>query len=240
MSGEMHSSQDALDVSPARQSAPGVHLADRVATADDLHLVEMLRSGNEAVFVSVVNCYTNTMMRLARLYVPSWAVAEEIVQETWMAVLVSLNRFEGRSSLKTWMFRILINCAKTRAQREGRCVPFSSLLDSDIEAAEPAVEADRFLPADHQLPGHWVSFPSNWEELPEERLLSQETAVCLQQAIEALPPRQRAIITLRDIEGWTAEEACNTLGLSEVNQRVLLHRARSKVRRALEKYLKEE
>ncbi len=249
MSGGIHSLQDAFDVSPARPSATGVHLAGSVATADDLRLIELLRSGNEAAFVSLVDRYTNTMMRLAMIYITTWAVAEEVVQETWMAVLEGLNRFEGRSSLKTWMFHILTNRAKTRARREGHSVPFSSLVnydidfadvDYDIDTAEPPLEADRFLPADHQWPGHWVSFPSNWEEMPEERLLSQETAACIQRAIAALPPGQREIITLRDIEGLTSGETCNTLGISEGNQRVLLHRARSKVRNALEKYFEEE
>jgi RNA polymerase sigma-70 factor (ECF subfamily) len=174
------------------------------------------------------------------VYVRAWAVAEEVVQETWMAVLEGLNRFEGRSSLKTWLFRILTNCAITRAQRESRSIPFSSLLEHNADFSEPAVEPDRFLPADRQWPGHWVSFPSNWEEMPEERLLSQETHACLERAIEALPPNQREIIILRDIEGWTSEETCSFLVISEGNQRVLLHRARSKVRNVLEKYFEEE
>src|SRR5439155_5665924 len=139
------------------------------------------------------------------------AVAEEVVQETWMAVLEGLHRFEGRSSLKTWMFRILTNRAKTRAQREGRSVPFSSLSDLDANEAESAVDSDRFLPLDHEWAGHWVSFPTNWVEIPEERLLSQETCARIQLAIEALPPNQRTIIVLRDVEGWTAEETCSFL-----------------------------
>src|SRR5439155_5670390 len=110
----------------------------------------------------------------------------------------------------------------------------------DPDSSEPAVSPDRFLPSDHQWSGHWVSFPSNWEEMPEERLLSQETHVCIERAIQALPPNQRQVIILRDIEGWTSEETCRFLGISESNQRVLLHRARAKVRRALEKYLDEE
>ncbi len=134
------------------------------------------------------------------------------------------------------MFRILTNCAKTRARREGRSIPFSSLADIDTDNAEHAVNPDRFLPADHQWSGHWISFPSNWQEMPEERLLSQETRARINRAIEAVPPNQREIIILRDIEGWTSEETCTFLGISEVNQRVLLHRARSKVRRVLEEY----
>jgi len=211
-----------------------------VASADDLYLIEQLRSGNEAAFVALIDRYASAMLRLAMVYVTAWAVAEEVVQETWMAVLEGLNRFEGRSSLKTWMFRILTNCAKTRAQREGRSIPLSSLSDMDTDYPEPTVDSDRFLPADHQWSGHWVSFPANWEDMPEDRALSQETRTCIDRAIEALPPNQRVIITLRDIEGWTSEEACCFLGISEANQRVLLHRARSKVRGVLEKYFEDE
>ncbi len=218
----------------------GTNLAGVVASADELLLIEQLRGGNEAAFVSLVDRYAPTMLRLAMIYVRVWAVAEEVVQEAWVGILESLHRFEGRSSLKTWMFHILTNCAITRAQREGRSIPFSSLPDLDTDLDEPAVDLDRFLPADQQWAGHWVSFPSNWQEMPEERLLSQETRACLEQAIEALPPSQREIIVLRDIEGWTSEETCRFLSISEVNQRVLLHRARSKVRGALEKYFEEE
>lgn len=159
-----------------------------------------------------------------------------------MGVLQGLSRFEGRSSLKTWIFRILTNCAKTRAQREGRSVPFSSLAayyDEGEENGEPAVEPERFTAPDWERPGHWISFPRNWDDIPEERLLSQETLSAISMAIDALPPNQREVITLRDIEGWTSEEICRFLGISEVNSRVLLHRARSRVRKALEKYFEE-
>lgn len=240
MSRGKHSSQSVLDMSPTQHTAIELHLTGSAATAEDLQLVQLLRSGDEAAFISLVDRYTTTMMRLAMIYVTVRAVAEEVVQETWMAVLEGLGRFEGRSSLKTWIFRILTNRAKTRAQREGRSIPFSSLIDDDSDAAGPALSPDRFLPADHWWSGHWVSFPSNWEEMPEERLLAQETAACVKRAVEALPPVQREIITLRDIEGWTSEEACNVLGISEGNQRVLLHRGRSKVRSTLEKYFEEE
>ena len=180
------------------------------------------------------------MLRLSMVYVKAWAVAEEVVQETWMAILEGLGRFEGRSSLKTWMFRILTNRAKTRAQREGRSIPFSSLEVRDPDHVEPTVDPEQFWPIDQRWPGGWVSFPSNWEEMPEDRMLSQETCAHIQQAIETLPPNQREILILRDIEGWKAEETCSFLGISEVNQRVLLHRARSKVRGVLEKYFEEE
>src|SRR5437899_12518413 len=209
------------------------------ASTDERRLLEMLRNGNEAAFVSLIDQYHIAMLRLAQVFVSTQAVAEEVVQEAWVGVLQGLHRFEGRSSLKTWIFRILTNCAKTRAQREGRSTPFSSLSDIDADQSEPAVDPDRFLPADHEWSGHWVSFPANWQEMPEDRLLSQETRACIHRAIEALPPNQREIIILRDIEGWTSEETCSFLGISEGNQRVLLHRARSKVRNVLEKYFQE-
>ena len=137
------------------------------------------------------------------------------------------------------MFRILTNIAKTRGVRESRSVPFSELWDADAEAEsfEPAVEPERFHPSNHpNWPGHWANAPQSWGDHPEERLLSREVRSQIQTAIEALPPVQREVITLRDIEGWSSEEVCNTLLISETNQRVLLHRARSKVRRALEQY----
>jgi RNA polymerase sigma-70 factor (ECF subfamily) len=156
------------------------------------------------------------------------------VQEAWLRVLGALDRFEGRSSLKTWVFRILVNTAKTRAQREGRTIPFSALQDA-WRVPEPAVDAGRFLPDDHPLhPGGWAVPP---RDLPEEQLLARETRERIAAAIEALPASQRAVISLRDVEGWTSEEVRNALDLSEVNQRVLLHRARARVRQALEDYL---
>jgi RNA polymerase sigma-70 factor (ECF subfamily) len=166
--------------------------------------------------------------------VPSRAIAEEVVQETWLRVLGALDRFEGRSSLKTWVFRILTNTAKTRAQREGRVIPFSSLQDPG-RVQEAAVDADRFLPDDHpHHPGGWSSPPT---ALPEEQLLAAETRARIAAAIEELPANQRAVITLRDVQGWDSAEVCNALDITEVNQRVLLHRARAKVRNALEGYL---
>jgi RNA polymerase sigma-70 factor, ECF subfamily len=211
-----------------------------VASAEDLRLVEALRSGSESAFVSLVNMYHSSMLRLAMLFVLSEVIAEEVVQETWMGVLHGLDRFEGRSSLKTWIFRILTNRAKTRAQREGRSVPFSSLLEFTPEIQEPAIEPERFRGPDQQWAGGWISFPRSWEEMPEERILSQETMTCIQEAIDSLPVGQREVITLRDSEGCTSEEACDMLGVSEANQRVLLHRARSKIRRALERYFEDE
>jgi RNA polymerase sigma-70 factor (ECF subfamily) len=166
------------------------------------------------------------------MYVRDRAVAEEVVQETWIAVLRGIDRFEGRSSLKTWIFRILMNTAKTRGQRESRSIPFSATASGD----EPAVDPDRFLGADHQWAGGWMLGPSEWQT-PEEELLQGETLEKILAAIEELPDQQRAVITLRDIEGFPADEVSAALGISDGNQRVLLHRARSKVRAAIESYL---
>jgi RNA polymerase sigma-70 factor (ECF subfamily) len=175
-------------------------------------------------------------LRVARGYVGSRAVAEEVVQETWLGVLRGLERFEGRSSLKTWIFRILTNVASTRAARERRSVPFSSSASREAATEEAAVPPERFLPADQERwPGHWALGPTAWPT-PEEGLLSAETRELIVAAIEQLPAAQRTVISLRDIEGWRSEEVCSALEISEGNQRVLLHRARAKVRNALESY----
>ena len=180
------------------------------------------------------------MQRVALSYVRTPAVAEEVVQETWCAVLTGLERFEGRAALKTWLFRILTNRAKTRGQREARTVPFSSLA-ADDDGDGPAVDPDRFLPADHpQWPGHWASGPARWSALPDERLLAGEVRTRIREAIDTLPERQQAVIVLRDVDGWPPEEVCQVLGVSEGNQRVLLHRARSKVREQLERYFADD
>lgn len=207
------------------------------ALADEVLLVAALRRGDETAFVTLVDRYGSVMLRVAQSYVRSRAVAEDVVQETWMAVLSGIDRFEGRSSVKTWMFRILTNRAKTRAQREGRSVPFSSLTSED-EDWSGAVSAERFLPEDHdRWPGHWAAVPADWRTIPESRLLSRETIAHFRAAVHELPPRQQQVLVLRDVEGWSAEEVCGALDLSEGNQRVLLHRARSRVRVALEPYL---
>jgi RNA polymerase sigma-70 factor (ECF subfamily) len=208
-----------------------------LSNADDQHLVDSLRAGDESAFEMLIDRYHNSLLRLAMQYVPSRAVAEDVVQETWLGVLQGLARFEGRSSLKTWIFRILTNRAQTRGQREGRSIPFSATWNPESDSAEPAVDADRFQPLGSQAAGHWVSRPRDWEALPEDRLIGQETRAQIQQAIDSLPDSQREVITLRDVEGWSAEEVRNVLQISESNQRVLLHRARSKVRRTLEQYL---
>jgi RNA polymerase sigma-70 factor (ECF subfamily) len=205
--------------------------------ASDAELVRGLRSGDEATFTQLVRELGPSLLRVALLYVSTRAVAEEVVQETWLGLLRGLDRFEGRSSLKTWVFRILVNTAKTRGEREGRSIPFASLAP-EVESDEPAVEAERFDPAGRWA-GHWSSSPLRFDDLPEERLLAAETRAVVEQAIASLPASQRAVVSLRDVEGWSSEEVRNVLGVSETNQRVLLHRGRSGVRRALERYLKE-
>src|SRR5215210_8006022 len=205
-------------------------------TADDERLIAALRAGDEAAFAELVDAHSSALLRVARIYVGSRAVAEEVVQETWLGVLRGLDRFEGRSSLKTWIFKILTNIAATRAARERRSVPFSALADAEAGADAPAVEPDRFLPADHdRWPHHWALGPTRWDT-PEEGLLTGETRDCILRAVNELPPAQRTVITLRDIEGWPPEEVCDALGVSDGNQRVLLHRARGKVRSAVEEY----
>ena len=204
-----------------------------LAGTQESELVEALRAGDEAAFAALVERYHAGFVRVARTYVRDRAVAEEVAQETWLAALGAIDRFEARSSLKTWLYRILTNRAKTRGLRESRSVPFSSIGDPD----EPAVEPDRFRPEGDQYPGGWKEFPRPWEGDPEERLLAGETRQLILATIESLPPNQRAVITLRDVEGFDAEDVCNVLELSDTNQRVLLHRARARVRRVLEQYL---
>jgi RNA polymerase sigma-70 factor, ECF subfamily len=200
----------------------------------DRRLVQSLKAGDERAFVSLVDELSSPLLGVAMGYVGTRAIAEEVVQETWLAVINGLDRFEGRSSLKTWIFKILTNTASTRGQRERRIVPFSSL-GGDHED-EDAVDPDRFFPPDHpRYPNHWSVGPTAWET-PEEGLLSAETRKVVLAAIDELPPSQRAVVTLRDVEGWTPEEVCGALDLSEGNQRVLLHRGRTKVRMALERY----
>jgi RNA polymerase sigma-70 factor, ECF subfamily len=205
-------------------------------TGRDEQLVARLKRGDESAFRELISDYSPALLRVAQARVRTRAVAEEVVQETWLAVLHGLEGFEGRSSLKTWIFRILTNIAITRGTRESRCLPFSSLAASETDEQDDAVDASRFLPADHdRWPHHWALGPTRWLT-PEEGLLSGERRDCILRAVESLPPAQRTVITLRDIEGWPAEEVCDALGVSEGNQRVLLHRARSKVRSAVEEY----
>lgn len=193
-------------------------------------LVERLLAGDEATFAQLVATYHGSLLRLALTFVSNHSAAEEVVQETWLGVVKGLRSFERRASLKTWIFRILVNRARTRGARDGRIVAFSALEESDADAS---AIADRFT-----AEGRWMQPPSPWHvRNPEDLLLERETVECLQDAIANLPPSQRAVLTMRDIDGIETQEVCNILAISETNQRVLLHRARTRVRAALENHL---
>lgn len=202
----------------------------------ELELIAALRRRDESAFTRLIDLHHSSLLRVARIYVGSQAVAEEVVQETWLGVLKGLDKFEGRCSLKTWIFQILVNRAKTRGEREGRMIPFSAMFDPQADPGEPAVDPSQFNDNDPEWPGGWVSQPRDWGRTPEQSLLSKEFRALVQAAIDTLPPSQKDVITLRDVQGWTSDEVCNILGVSETNQRVLLHRARSKVRQALDQY----
>lgn len=204
---------------------------------DDATLVTAMRQGDEAAFGVLIERYHPSLVRIARLFVRDHGTAEEVAQETWIGVLRGIDRFEGRSTFRTWLFGILANQARRRGERERRIIPFSALAQPPADGAEPAVAPERFLPAGDEWAGHWASEPASWETVPEEALLTGETRRAIEAAIAALPDNQRAVITLRDIEGWGSAEVCNALRLSQTNQRVLLHRARSRVRQALEQAL---
>lgn len=203
----------------------------------EVELLTALRSGDERAFVTLLDTYGPAMRRVALTFVRSRDVADEVVQEAWVGVLRGLDRFEGRSTLKTWLFRIVANTAMRRAVREARTVPFSAF---ETESEEPAVSPERFRGPGDRYPGGWVSFPAPWENRPELALAGKEVREVISSAIEALPPGQRVVITLRDVDGWTADEVCSVLELTETNQRVLLHRARAKVRAALESYFEKD
>jgi RNA polymerase sigma-70 factor, ECF subfamily len=205
------------------------------AAHDDSELVAGLRAGDERAIAALVDRHSAAMLRVAQAYVPSRAVAEEVVQETWIAVMRGIDGFEGRSSLKTWIFRILTNAALRGGSRERRSVPFAALAAAEDTDAPP-VDPERFLPADHHLfPGHWLIAPAPWPT-PEEGLLSGETRAVIVAAIDELPKAQRTVIALRDVEGWSSDEVSEALDISPGNQRVLLHRARARVRAAIESY----
>ena len=203
---------------------------------DDHALVAALRAGDESAFREVVASYHGAMMRLASFHVSSRAVAEEVVQETWLAVVKGLDSFEERSSFKTWLFTILANRARSRGTREHRTVPFSSL---EADEHTLGVPGDRFQTPADRWPGHWSAPPTPWTDLPASSLEGKETRALISDAIRSLPPQQREVMALRDVEGWSAEEVCSMLCLSEGNQRVLLHRARGKVRAVLEQNLEQ-
>jgi RNA polymerase sigma-70 factor (ECF subfamily) len=207
---------------------------------DDELLLAAVRRGDEGAFALLIDRYHLSLVRIATLFVRDRGVAEDVAQETWIGVLRGLGRFEGRSSFRTWLFGILANQARRRGERERRLIPFSALAQPSGADAEPAVEPDRFLPAGHEWAGHWASAPAAWSSTPEDTLLSGEMRQEIARAIAELPPNQQAVITLRDVEGWDSAEVCNVLRLTPTNQRVLLHRARSRVRQTLEQYLERE
>lgn len=201
---------------------------------EDSNLVEGLRRGEEAAFAALVRRYHRSIVRLVGTYVKDNSLGEDIAQETWMGVLAGLAGYEGRCSFRAWIFRIAVNIAKKRAVRDARGVPFSAL--DGLEGQESAVDSDRFLEPDERWAGHWSSPPTPWRDA-EQKLLAEETLSVVSAAIEELPAAQRQVITLRDIQGLTADETSEIIDVNEGNQRVLLHRARSKVRAALESHL---
>ena len=201
--------------------------------ADDAELVAALRAGDEDAFCWLVDAYSARLHRLARSFVHTAAAAEEVVQETWLAVIRGIAGFERRSSLATWIYRILTNQARRRGARDHRSIPMSSLVGED----EPVVAFDNFFPAGHEQAGHWATTPSRWQNLPAEQLEASETIDVVRRAIEDLAPLPRQVIVLRDVEGWSAAEVADLLEITDANQRVLLHRARTRVRRAVDAHL---
>ena len=206
-----------------------------IAATEEHDQVARLRAGDEAAFRALVERHHGTMIAVASGYVRTRAAAEEVAQEAWLAVVNGLDRFEGRSTLGTWIVRIVMNKAMTWGGRESRSVPFSSLVSED--EGGPAVEPERFRPAGESFAGNWQSFPTDWGSLPEEKLLGRETLEVVKDEIGALPEAQRTVITMRDVAGCSAEEVCEALEISGANQRVLLHRARSRVREGIERHL---
>jgi RNA polymerase sigma-70 factor (ECF subfamily) len=205
---------------------------------DEQRFVAALQAGDDAAFEKLVLAYHGAMVRVATFYVPSRAVAEEVAQQTWLAVIQGLDRFEGRSSLKTWIFRILTNQARARGERERRTVPFSALGTPDGDD-EPGLEPERFRPPSDHWAGHWREPPQPWSDTVLEALEGAETRSVVLDAIRSLPPNHREVIALRDVEGWTAQEVSATLGITDANQRVLLHRARVRVRAMLDRHFRE-
>ena len=241
MSGEAEGSREGATSGGGAGNGQSVGVVDEAAGAaapgaDDAALVEALRRGEEAAFATLIERYHRALVRLALAYVADQAAAEDVVQETWLGVVQGIDRFAGRASLKTWICRILSNRAMTRGQRNRRTVAFSALCAREIDDDhEPAVDPDRFHP-DGPSRGHWSIRPQRWTETPESRLLSGEVRALCARAIDALPPAQRTVITLRDVEGWEPAEVCAALEITDGNQRVLLHRARARVRAALDLY----
>jgi RNA polymerase sigma-70 factor (ECF subfamily) len=206
---------------------------------DEEQLLTRLRQGDEDAFRTLIRRHTPSMTRVAMAFVSRRAVADEVVQETWLNVVRSLAAFEARSSLRTWIYAILGNCARRRAEQEQRLVPLSEIAADEATGDELGVDRDRFFEGGRWA-GMWSTAVSGWEDIPHERLLSSEFRTTLGKAIDALPPMQRAVIALRDVEGWSPKEVCDYLGLADGNQRILLHRARATVRSAIERYAEDE
>jgi RNA polymerase sigma-70 factor, ECF subfamily len=206
---------------------------ESTSTTEDVALLQRLRERDERAFDEIVRSWSPIMLRVARGFVSTDASAQEVVQEAWLGVIRGLDRFEGRSSLKTWILRIVVNTARTRGVREARSVPLTALEGE----GQPAVDPRRFRGPEDRYTGGWKVFPGNWHRLPDDTLHQREALNVIVATIAALPPAQRAVIRMRDVEGCSPEEVCAALDVSEGNQRVLLHRARSRVRAALEEHL---
>jgi RNA polymerase sigma-70 factor, ECF subfamily len=205
-------------------------------TMDETAVIAALRDGDESAFAQLVDKHTPSMLRVARGYVPSHEIAEEVVQETWIALVKGIGNFEGRSSLRTWLFTVMINIAKSRGVKERR--------ESDAAVAAftgGTVDPARFREAGDPYPGHWTpdEVPSPFPETPEDSVLGRELVDVAQRELEKLPDRQRNVVTLRDMLGFESGEVCELLDISVANQRVLLHRGRAVLRAALEDYLGE-
>ena len=198
----------------------------------DAELVARLRARDDAAFGLLLDAWSGGMARVARSIVSTHASADEVVQDAWLAVIQGVSKFEGRSSLKTWVYRILVNTAKRRALREGRQISWSPVAGEDDT---PTVDPARFGGPGDRFPGHWVAFPAPWPS-PEQDMLAGEVLARVEAALAELPERQRVVITLRDVEGYSSDEVSSILEISAANQRVLLHRARAFVRGKLEEY----
>ena len=224
------------DSSDTRAEAPTATASTKQEEGHEARLLDRVRDGDEEAFRSLVSRYHRSLKNLARSFGAPDAVAEEVVQETWLAALEGLDRFEGRSSLRTWLFQILKNQARQRGRRERRSLPFSSLGVGEFTDERPVIEPTRFQGPDGCWPSHWAEPPRPWED-PQRRLASLEARQRIKDAMGALPPAQRVVVALRDVDGLSADEVCELLEISDANQRVLLHRGRSAVRRELEDYV---
>ncbi len=218
---------------PAPPSPPSVGVEAAAPTRDEDTLPGRLRSGDEAAFAAVVDAWSPVLLRVARTYVSTDASAQEVVQETWLAVVRGLDRFEGRSSLKTWVFSILANLGRTRAVRESRSLPWSCLTPAG--GSGPTVDPRRFRGQEDGWPRHWtpVGIPQPWPPSPEDAAVAGEVRDEVARALTALPERQRTVVALRDVCGLSSDEVCAALDISAANQRVLLHRGRARMRAAL-------